>query len=114
MIDLALKTAAGYWAPLVWLAAFLIALAIALIIRSRGNSRFKQGKEQATPFFSGNKPPEENISGSNFYWGFFSATGKYYGWLRKLHTGIVNDYVFCLVLLVIFLLLAAALGGGMP
>ena len=109
MNELILRTNAGSWGPLFFIAALAIALAIAYIIRSRGNSKFKQGTGQATPFFSGNSPPAENIAASNFYWGFFSAMKKYYALMQKVHTGIVNDYVFCFVLLLVIIFAVAAI-----
>lgn len=108
MNELVLRTNAGAWSPLFFLAALAIALAIAYIIRSRGEKKFKAGTEQATPFFSANRPPAENIAASNFYWGFFSAMRKYYALMQKVHTGIVNDYVFCFVVLLVIIFAVAA------
>ncbi|MBN2067235.1 MAG: hypothetical protein JW744_02090 [Candidatus Diapherotrites archaeon] len=111
MSGLALNTAAGYWAPLLFLAGLAIALAVAALIRSRGNANFSRGTEQESAFFSGNRAPEENIAGENFYWGLFSAGERYFRLLKSVHSGLVNDYVYCFVILLIVLLAAALLGG---
>ncbi len=111
MIELVLRTVAGHWAPLVWLAGFAIALAIALLIRKLGRKKFREGTEQTLAFFSGNLAPEQNIASRNLYWGFFDQMRGYFELLKRIHTGIVNDYVFCFVLLLIVLLAAAAIGG---
>jgi len=106
-----LTTEAGHWDPILWLAAFTIILAIVYIIRSRGYKKYKRGTEQTLPFFSGNLPPAANIKSSNIYWGFFEAMGRYYKWLRRAHTGVVNDYVYSFVMLLVVILAAMTLGG---
>jgi hypothetical protein len=102
---------AGYWSPLVWLASFVIVLAIALLIRSRGEKGFKHGTEQTLPFFSGNVQERKNIHSSNLYWGFTTRLSKQLRLLTRAHTGIVNDYAFSFVLLAILLMAALIFGG---
>ena len=110
-MNLVLMTEAGFWSPLVWLVSFLIVLAIALLIRSRGNKRFKHGTDQTIPFFSGNMPTGKNIHPSNFYWGFMSKLSKHYRLLTRAHSGVVNDYAFSLIVLVVVIMAALFLGG---
>jgi len=107
-----LVTSSGYWHPLAWLAVMALAVILALIIRSFGNNRFRKGTDQQVPFYSGNRAPEGRIKSSNLYWGFFTAMEKYFRWLRRLHTGIVNDYVYWFVLVMVIMLAAVMLGGG--
>ncbi len=106
-----LMTEAGYWNPLLWLLAFIITAALVYVIRSRGKKKYRPGTQQTMPFFSGNLPPEKGIKAVNLYWGFFEALEKYYRWLKRMHTGMVNDYIFSFVLLLIVLFTAVALGG---
>ena len=110
-MEMILLTEAGFWNPLLWLLSFLIILVIVYAIRSRGRKRYRHGTDQTLPFFSGNVPPAENIRSSNLYWGFFEAMKKYYRWLLRVHTGIVNDYVYCFVVLLVVILAAMTLGG---
>ena len=102
-------TEAGFWEPLAMVAAFAIVTAIVYILRSKGVKSYSKTTEQTLPFFSGNIAPEENIKASNAYWGFFTAMGKYYGWAKGFHTGIVNDYIYFFVLLTV-LIAALTLG----
>ncbi len=112
-MNLVLFTQSGYWSPLVWLASFLMVLAIALLIRSRGDKRFKHGTDQTLPFFSGNKTDGESIHSSNLYWGFTTRLSRQFRMLIRVHTGIVNDYAFAFVLLAVLMMIALML-GGMP
>jgi hypothetical protein len=113
MIDIVLRTQAGWWAPLVWLAVFIIALAVAYVIRSAGKKDYKRGTEQTVPFFSGARPPEGNIAPGNLYWGFTEALKKYYRWIMRAHTGMVNDYIYSFVVLLVILLAALIFGGSL-
>lgn len=111
MTGLTLVTESGSWNPIVWILSLMIILIIVIIIRSRGSKRYKHGTDQTKPFFSGNVAPDENIKSSNIYWGFFEAMKKYYKWLLRAHTGIVNDYIYSFVLLLVVILAAMTLGG---
>ncbi|MBN1896237.1 MAG: hydrogenase [Candidatus Aenigmarchaeota archaeon] len=103
-------TPAGYWNPIVWVAVVIIASVIVFMLRSTGRKTFKNGAQQI-PFYSGNEAPRGHIKASNMYWGFFESLEKYYIWLRKMHTGIINDYVYFLVIVIVILMAALALGG---
>ena len=106
-----LETGTGFWNPLVFMAASAIILIIVYAIRSVGTNKYKKGTEQDTAFFSGNADPRDHIRSSNIYWGFFEATKRYYRWVMRFHTGIVNDYVYSLVLLLVIVAAALLLGG---
>jgi multicomponent Na+:H+ antiporter subunit D len=110
-MSLVLATGAGYWSPIVWLIAFVIVMAMACLIRSRGERGCKYGTEQTMPFFSGNEPPGRNIHSSNLYWGFIRMLGKYFILLRRAHSGVVNDYAYSFVLLLVVIMAALVVGG---
>ncbi len=111
MSEIIFSTGSGFWSPLMLVAGLAIAIVIVYIIRSRGSNKRKNSGEQAMPFFSGNRHPEEGIGSENLYWGFFKSMERYYEFMRKMHSGIVNDYVFWLVLLAVVMLAAMAFGG---
>ena len=108
-----LITASGYWNPITWVTAFAIILVIVLLIRSSGTKRFKKGTEQTVQFFSGNKPPTDGVDHTNLYWGFSRNLERYIDWLRRRHTGIVNDYAYGFVVLLVIIFAALALGGAL-
>ena len=96
-MDLAqtLTTGSGTWNPLLWLLAFVVALGIAWLIRTRGRKDFRPG-DGLKPFISGNDEPADgggHIPASNLYWGFTEAMKAYYQRLVPLHTGVPTDYV---------------------
>ncbi len=112
MIGRLFITQSGMWNPLSFVVAAVIILVIVYIIRSTGTKKYKKGTEQTVAFFSGGKAPEENVHPENLYWGFFEAMKRYYKWLMKFHTGIVNDYVYSFVLLVVVVAAVLLLGGA--
>lgn len=90
-----LETTGGYWSPVVWVVAFIVAFLIAYIIWGMGEKKRSKG-EQEKPFLSGQKEPareEVHVRGGNVYWGFTDTLSGYYAFMKKLHTGIINDYV---------------------
>ncbi|HOP66311.1 MAG TPA: hydrogenase [Methanoregulaceae archaeon] len=91
-----LYTGSGYWNPLVWLIAIVVVFVIVYLIWSRGESGYKKGTLQTTPFISGNPEPEKSgvhVPGGNLYWGYTEALKGYYSRLVPLHTGRLNDYL---------------------
>lgn len=107
-----LTTGAGAWSPLLWLAALIIALAVAVLIRARGRKDYREGV-QAAPFISGNEEPANaggHIPASNLYWGFLESLKGYYSRIVPLHTGVTTDYA-AWVLGVMALLLVITLAG---
>jgi len=103
-----------YWNPLVWLIAFIVIAIVAYIIRAFGKKEHKKG-EQAKPFLSGVEEPSKeavHVRGGNVYWGFVEALKGYYGAMKKMHSGRVNDYVawfvvIASILFVVFFALVA-------
>jgi len=90
-----LSTGSGTWNPLLWLLAFVVGLAVAVLIRSRGRKDCRKG-DGLKPFISGNEEPENaggHIPASNMYWGFLESMRAYYLRLVPLHTGVLTDYV---------------------
>lgn len=99
MVFEVLETAGGYWSPVVWIIAFIVAALVAYILWGTGNKQ-RKGGEQGTPFLSGKPAPskeEAHVRAGNVYWGFTEALRGYYKWMKSIHTGIVNDYVLWFV-----------------
>ncbi|MEM1513287.1 MAG: hydrogenase [Candidatus Thermoplasmatota archaeon] len=94
------------WQPIIWIISFIIIGIVAYIIRAIGRVDYKKG-EQEKPFLSGMDLPKEelHIRASNIYWGFLDALKGYYNSMKKIHTGIINDYVswFVLITAIIFI-----------
>jgi hypothetical protein len=91
-----LSTGTGFWNPLAWLIAVLVAAVIVYLIRQRGESGYKKGTTQTVPFISGNPEPEKemvHVRASNLYWGYLDALKGYYNFIVPAHTGVLNDYV---------------------
>lgn len=111
MSEIIFSTGPGVWSPLVLAAGLAIAVAIACIVRAMGSNRRRHSGEQGMAFWSGNIHPDDAIGSENLYWGFFKAMEGYYGFMKRMHSGIVNDYVFWLALLAVAMLAGMALGG---
>ncbi len=105
-----IESAAGVWDPLIWAVAVTIIVAFVLVIRSFGKSGFKNRGDKTKPFFSGDVVPESPIKAGNLYWGFFESLKGYYAFLERLHSGLVNDYVYLFVLAIVVLLIAVFAG----
>jgi len=106
------KTGSGFWSPLIWIIAIIIAFLIIYIIRGYGKKDYKQNTEQTKVFLSGNAEPEKelmHIKGSNVYWGFTESLKWVYKILDRMHTGNVSDYIlwFVIILGILFLLVGA-------
>ena len=106
-----LETGAGYWDPVLMLAGLAAVAAIACAIRSLGRGGASGKAGQGEQFFSGQAAPAGQIKSSNLYWGFFEETKGYYKLAKRMHNGIVNDYVYWLVLVIAVLLAAVSFGG---
>lgn len=112
LATVALFTQNGGYAPLAWLLAIVLALALALLIRRRGRSDAPTGPEARTPFVSANPCPDPDaarVTASHLYWGFFKALAPYYDKMRAFHSGILSDYVFWFLLSIAALFLAVML-----
>jgi len=100
----------GYavWSPIVWLVALLVLAVIALYVRSRGQKRYKKGTAQTDIFISGIQvPPAEqrHVPAHNIYWGFFEALKGFYSAMMRPHTGVINDYILWLVVIMVLTIL---------
>ena len=104
-----IETGSGFWNPIVWGIAAVIAFLLAYILRSFGNKTYKKDTEQVKPFLSGNPEyakEKMHIKSSNLYWGFTRSLGNFYVYLKKMHTGNASDYVlWFVIILAVFLLL---------
>ncbi len=100
--SLTLFTGQGAWNAVVFLGAMISAAIIAVLIRGffgkKGMTPKGEGKK---PYLFGNPTEIDGkpivIPGSNVYWGFTKALDRYYRPVEKLHSGIVNEYVFWFV-----------------
>ena len=101
----------GAWNPIAWTFLFFGVLAIAFLFRSFGSKGYKRGTGQTKVFLSGNEEPGESdalhVRGEHLYWGMIDGLSGYYRRVKKLHTGVLNDYAawFVGVLAVVFILL---------
>ena len=104
-----IETGSGFWTPIVWVIAIVVAFLVMYILRMFGNKTYKKDTEQTKSFLSGNPeyPKEQmQIKASNLYWGFTKSMEGFYKILRKMHTGNASDYVLWFVIvLAIFLLI---------
>jgi amino acid transporter len=103
-----IETGSGFWNPLLWLIALVIAFLVAYIIRSFGSKAYKEKTGQTQAFLSGNPEYEKeqmHIKGSNIYWGFTESMKWLYAILKKMHTGDVSDYIlwFVIVMAILFI-----------
>ncbi|MCD6371058.1 MAG: hydrogenase [Thermoplasmata archaeon] len=108
-------TPSGFWNPLVWMLIFFILVLLSYLIWRRGESSYKKGSMQTDPFLSGYGPESKealHVRAGNIYWGFASALKSYYSLLRKIHTGIVNDYVGWYIGILAMMLFIYFLWGG--
>jgi hypothetical protein len=100
-INLTLFSGQGAWNAVVLLSAFAVFLVIGFLIRMWGQKGTTPSNEGGKPYLFGN-PTEINgrplvVSGSNVYWGFVNALKRYYKPMEKLHSGLINEYVFWFV-----------------
>ena len=110
MIELTLRTEAGFWNPVMLSFSLLVIICLVYFIRSFGERKYKKGTEQTDPFFSGAPAPRETRD-RNTYGVLFIYMGKYYGLLKRIHTGIINDYIYWFVLTLTVILIVLTLGG---
>ncbi len=101
-----LTTGEGFWTPLVWVAAAVATVLLALLLWSRSQRAYKRGTEQDLPFVSGEKVEGAHVGGQHLYWGFVEGLKPLVDRLRWFHTGFVGDYVawFVAILAVVLLI----------
>ena len=108
-------TPAGLWNPLIWILLFLFIFLIVFLLWRRGRGTYKKNTQQVLPFLSGNAPESQeslHVRAGNIYWGFTTALEKYYKFLRKIHNGVVNDYVGWYIGILAIMLIIYLLWGG--
>ena len=113
MTYMILRTLGGYWDPLLWVLAIVVISLIVYIIRAAGKKEFKRG-DQEKPYYSGLKEPskeEMHVRASNIYWGFTEALKGYYVSLKKMHSGLLNDYIIWFIAIAALLFIALFVGG---
>ena len=97
------ETGSGFWNPLIWITAIIVAFLIIYILRGYGKKEYKENTEQTKAFLSGNPEYEKeqmHIKGSNVYWGFTESLKWVYKALDKMHTGNVSDYILWFVIII--------------
>jgi hypothetical protein len=91
-----LSSGYGFWNPLIWLIAAIIAFLAIYFFWSRGEKSYKKGTAQVQPFIGGNVAREKgalHIRAGNLYWGFTESLKGYYRWVTPAHSGVLNDYL---------------------
>lgn len=95
---------AGEWQPVMWLLLLLcVTLSVCLVsvTGSFGQGR-ASGLSEAAPaapadakyesFFSGEESAWSQVGGSDLFWGFKHSWRKYFDFMGRWHSGVVNDY----------------------
>ncbi len=100
--SLTLFTGQGSWNAVIFLGAVLITVLIAVGLYSRGQKGTVPKGEGRKPYLWGNPTEIDGrplvIPGSNVYWGFIEALKSYYKPMERIHSGLINEYVFWLIL----------------
>jgi len=104
-----IETGSGFWTPLAWVIAAVIAFLLMYIVRMLGKKSYTTGNEQVKSFLSGNPEYDKDhmqVKASNLYWGFTKSMEGLYAVLKRIHTGNASDYImwFVVVLALFFLL----------
>ncbi len=91
-------TLAGYYNPVAWLILFGVILIAFTIVAVVGGFRPKQvATDDNNPkydiFYSGEANLHSHIGGNDLFWGLKYDFGRYFDFIRKAHSGVVNDYV---------------------
>ena len=100
-----LETGFGYWDAIAWIVAFIVICIVVYIIRGFGKREHR--KEAEEPFFSGVELPDEkmHVKASNIYWGFIESMKGYYDVMKKMHDGIINNYISWFIFIAVLLLI---------
>jgi len=109
-----IESSSGFWDPVAWMIAAIVALLIAYFIRSKGEKAYKKGVQSET-FLMGNPKSSEgetHVRAHNIYWGFFEGLKKYYVPTINAHTGIINDALIWLVAGVAIVIIILSAAGG--
>lgn len=104
MPDTTAPVFAGEWQPVMWLLLLLCVTLSVCLVSVMGS--FGQGKasglseaDSVAPadakyesFFSGEESAWSQVGGSDLFWGFKHSWRKYFGFMGRWHSGVVNDY----------------------
>jgi hypothetical protein len=106
---LGIETGSGFWIPILWVIAIVVAFLVFYILRGFGTKDYKKDTEQIKSFLSGNPEYEKeqmHIKASNLYWGFTTSLKGFYAILKRMHTGNASDYVlwFVIILAIFFII----------
>ncbi len=97
------NTSLGFASPYVYVISLLVIAGIceAIYVIWKGNKMINEG-EAGKPFLSGEDIQDfikyARIEGENTMWGLKKGWGKYIEALKRGHSGLVNMYVFWLVI----------------
>lgn len=112
---ISIETSSGIWYPILMIIASAITFFISYSIWRRGEKSYKKNTEEDDIFFAGNPSPTgelAHVRGKNLGWGFVEAFKGFYLEMRKMHNGIINDYVGWLIGALAFMLIVMILWGG--
>lgn len=91
-------SAVGYWSPVSWLLILCIALlAITIVALSSRYDCVSENKGATVEakydlFFGGERSKFSQVGGGDLFWGFKHNWRHYFGFMHRLHSGVVNDY----------------------
>ena len=109
-------TGSGFWNPIIWVVAIIVAFLIAVIIRGFGNKEYKKKTGQTQAFLSGDTEYEKeqmHIKDSNVYWNFTESLKWVFDSLKKMHTGNVSDYALWFVIVIAILFIVLIMGENL-
>jgi multicomponent Na+:H+ antiporter subunit D len=104
-----------FWQPLVWLLTFfLILVGLLFFVKLSKAGPLKSAgslsNESGTVFTGGESAANSNPGADDLYWGLKHVFAPLFNWLRKAHSGVINDYagwiVWTVVIVNLYLLIA--------
>ncbi|MGA1873755.1 MAG: proton-conducting transporter membrane subunit [Thermoplasmatota archaeon] len=99
--NLTLFSGQGAWNAIVLLSVLFVMIVLGLLIRAWGQKGTVPKGEGRKPYLFGNPTEIDGrpivIPASNVYWGFIRALHRYYKPMEKMHSGLINEYVFWFV-----------------
>ena len=106
-----METYAGFWYAEWFFIAFIILFFIARVIKSLGDKKYKSGVHEDI-FLSGHREKEYSnyIGSENLYWGFKESLRRYYSLMKKMHNGIISEYIFWFYISIIVVLALIVFG----
>lgn len=95
---------AGYWRPEAWFVLFIIILAgfiigTGIVLTFNKNKRIisKSDVDHKYGIFTGGEEEILPVAGGDLFWGLKHNLKDYFGFLEKIHSGVVNDYVLLVI-----------------